>query len=186
MVLSGDECRRTQHGNNNAYCQDNEISWFDWDKVEQNADLLRFFRGLTAFRRRQPSIRRKYFLTGAPTSGRELPDVNWYSALGTAVDWNGGDRALACLLLAPCLAQDPEQVGRNLLMLFNPTTERQTFIIPTVAKSMTWRLFVDTAAVPPEDIYPRGDGPSIPFNGKIILPERSMRCFVQHRNEKLN
>ncbi len=88
MILSGDECRRTQHGNNNAYCQNNEISWFDWSKVEANADLLRFFRSLTAFRRRQPSIRRKYFLSGEPVNGRELPDVNWFSpGYGSRLGW---------------------------------------------------------------------------------------------------
>lgn len=181
MILSGDECRRTQHGNNNAYCQDNEISWFDWKKVEENADLVRFFRGLTTFRRRQPTVRRKYFLTGEVTSGRELPDVNWFSALGTAIDWSGNERAMTCLLMAPGLSQDPEQVGRNLLLLFNAAPERHAFIVPPVAKGMNWRMFIDTAAVPPEDIYPDANGPSTPLNGKMVLPGRSMRCYIQHK-----
>jgi glycogen operon protein len=181
MILSGDECRRTQHGNNNAYCQDNEISWFDWKKVEENADLVRFFRGLATFRRRQPTVRRKYFLTGEVTSGRELPDVNWFSALGTAIDWSGNERAMTCLLMAPGLSQDPEQVGRNLLLLFNAAPERHAFIVPPVAKGMNWRMFIDTAAVPPEDIYPDANGPSTPLNGKMVLPGRSMRCYIQHK-----
>jgi isoamylase len=66
MFVSGDEARRTQRGNNNAYCQDNEISWFDWTLVEQNEDLVRFVRGLIHFRLNQPTVRRKQFLTGQP------------------------------------------------------------------------------------------------------------------------
>ena len=182
MMLSGDECRRTQQGNNNAYCQDNEISWFDWSKVEQNADLVRFCRGLIAFRRRQPTVRRKHFLTGDPIHGRDLPDVNWYSAVGTAVDWGGWDRSLICLLIAPGIAEDPEQLGRNILLMFNAAPERQAFILPTIAKSQNWRLFVNTAAVPPQDMYPAGDGPSVPLAGKIMLPGRSLRCYVEHHD----
>src|SRR5690606_37200735 len=66
MFVSGDEARRTQRGNNNAYCQDNEISWFDWTLVEQNEDLVRFMKALIDFRLHQPTVRRKQFLTGQP------------------------------------------------------------------------------------------------------------------------
>ena len=68
MIVSGDECRRTQNGNNNAYCQDNEISWFDWSLVEKNADLLRFVRALNTFRLSQPTVRRKSFFSGLQLS----------------------------------------------------------------------------------------------------------------------
>ena len=83
MLLSGDECRRTQRGNNNAYCQDNPISWFDWRLVEKNADLVRFMQGLIALRRANPTLRRKDFLRGEPWLTGELPDVSWFDADGT-------------------------------------------------------------------------------------------------------
>ena len=64
MLVAGDECRRTQQGNNNAYCQDNPISWFDWRLVRQNKELVRFVSALNHFRRAQATVRRKNYLTG--------------------------------------------------------------------------------------------------------------------------
>src|SRR5207237_1013614 len=94
MLVMGDEVRRTQRGNNNAYCQDNDTSWFDWRLAEQNTELLRFTQALIKFRRNQPTVRREHFLTGQPLVEGGLPDVSWYSALGTAVDWSGDDQTL--------------------------------------------------------------------------------------------
>ena len=90
MLLTGDECRRTQEGNNNAYCQDNETSWFNWDLVEENQGLLRFASALIAFRRLQPAVRSKSFLKGIAVNSDEVPDVRWYGALGGDVDWKMG------------------------------------------------------------------------------------------------
>ncbi len=88
--------------------------------------------------------------------------------------------------MAPGLAQDPEQVGRNMLMMFNAAPERRAFIIPPMAKGTNWRMLLDTAAVSPEDIYPDANGPSLPLSGKIMLPDRSLRCYVEHLDAKLN
>ena len=181
MILYGDECRRTQQGNNNAYCQDNAISWFDWDLVERNAELVRFCRSLIAFRRRQPTVRRKHFLRGEPTEARqELPDVNWFNAFGTAVDWDGGELTLICLLTAPGLAEDPERVGRDVLLLVNGVQESRQFILPPIAKGIHWRLLVDTAADAPDDTFPDADGPPLPRSGRLTLLDRSLRCYAAH------
>ncbi len=142
MVLMGDECRRTQRGNNNAYCQDNEISWFDWRLVEEHADLVRFCRSLIAFRRRQPTVRRKHFLSGQPTGTNELPDVNWFNPRGTAVDWGNGDRAFCCLLTAPKPDDDAKHIGGDVLMLFNAAPESQDFLLPTAVKARSPLAFV--------------------------------------------
>ena len=80
MILSGDECRRTQLGNNNAWCQDNSMSWFDWRLVERNAELVRFVSELIAFRKREPTVRRTTFMKGEPRRPGELPDVSWFGA----------------------------------------------------------------------------------------------------------
>ena len=79
MLLAGDECRRTQQGNNNAYCQDNAISWFDWRLVQRNEPLVRFVQALIAFRRSEPTVRRTDFLTGQPVRPGGLPDASWFS-----------------------------------------------------------------------------------------------------------
>src|SRR5439155_24624850 len=78
MLLAGDECRRTQRGNNNAYCQDNPLSWFDWKLVEKNETLVRYCKALIEFRRTQPAVRRAEFLSGEPRYPGALPDVSWF------------------------------------------------------------------------------------------------------------
>jgi len=178
MLVMGDEVRRTQRGNNNAYCQDNEISWFDWNQVEKNVDLFRFTQALIAFRRQQPTVRRATFLHGQPTTHPDMAEVNWYGPLGTAADWHGGDLGLICLIMAPAVEHDPTGVGRDVLMLFNANADPREFMLPPVAKGQRWRLFVDTAAETPGDIYPKLDGPRLPVTGRLTLPERSFRCYV--------
>ncbi len=177
MMLSGDECRRTQHGNNNAYCQDNEISWFDWSLVERNQELLRFAKALIQFRRDQPTVRRKRFFNGQ-IARHGLSDVNWYSALGTAVDWQNDDRCMICLLVAPSPEEDPQQIGRDVLIMVNNSHESHPFIVPPVAKSTKWQMVIDTANPSPEDAFPAGTGPNLPRTGSFRMPARSLRCYV--------
>ncbi|MFC1757295.1 glycogen debranching protein GlgX [Planctomycetota bacterium] len=177
MILSGDECRRTQHGNNNAYCQDNEISWFDWDLVKEHDEVLRFSKALIQFRKRQPTLRRKCFFNGEQIHSG-LSDINWYSKLGTAIEWNFDDRTMICLLTAPDEEEDPAGEGRDLLLLINNGHESQQFILPPLAKSTKWHLVFDTAGRPPRDVYLEGEGPALPKAGCIHLPERALRCYV--------
>lgn len=120
-------------------------------------------------------------MTGRPASEGELPDVSWYSAYGTAVDWHGGDMVLCCLLKAPEPDQDPEGLGRNVLLLVNATTESREFIVPPVAKGLPWRQFIDTAEASPYDIYPQLDGPRLPDSGRLTVPYRSLCCYVAER-----
>jgi glycogen operon protein len=179
MFVYGDECRRTQRGNNNAYCQDNEISWFDWRLVDKNQDLVRFCRALINFRREQPTVRRRSFLTGKPNGRGPLPDVSWYSPLGVAVDWESGQSALIALLTAPGPEEDPQGVGRDVMFLVNATGQSLRFILPPVAKRTDWRLFIDTGADPPHDVYPELDGPSPPLFQNLRLSHHTFRCYVE-------
>lgn len=182
MVLFGDECRRTQRGNNNAYCQDNAISWFDWTLVEKNLDLVRFCQALIRFRRRQPSVRRANFLTGEDRPGMDFPDVTWFAPAGGPVDWNGDDLCLTCLLGAPLPEDDPEGNGRDILMLFNPTPAKREFTIPAAVRDKRrWRLLLDTAARPPQDIFLDLDGPPLSRTGKLSLLYRSFRAYVSEK-----
>lgn len=178
MIVSGDEVRRTQQGNNNAYCQDNDISWFDWSLPEENTDMLRFCRSLIEFRKNQPTVRRTTFLTGQPSEHEHLPDVSWYNAVGTAVAWDSTDLTLTCLLTAHQPEGAEEELGRDILILFNANAHAREFILPAVCRSKTWRLFVDTAEAAPNDIYPQFDGPLLPTSGRIVLPDRALCCFV--------
>jgi isoamylase len=179
MVVMGDECRRTQKGNNNAYCQDNPTSWFDWTLVEQNKDLVRFTQAIMRFRREQPTVRRKEFLHGEPHPDTNLPDVNWYNALGTAVDWNHGDNTLIVLLRKQQNTEDPEGIAKDVLILLNATGSPREFILPAIAKGTKWRQFVDTSAESPKDVYPNQDGPVPPRSGKLTLDYRSLMVFIE-------
>jgi glycogen operon protein len=178
MLVSGDEIRRTQRGNNNAYCQDNDISWFDWRLVEKNSDMLRFASSLIRFRRSQPTVRRKTFLTGQPNDGRQLPDLSWYSPNGKPLNWAQHELAMMVYVAAPPRVHDPEGVGRDVLMLLNSTGEPIDFTLPDQGRGMQWNLFVDTAAAAPEDIFPDLDGPAPPSSRKIPVCYKSMRVYV--------
>ncbi len=177
MLLSGDECRRTQGGNNNAYCQDNEISWFNWNLIEENADMLRFAKALIRFRRLQPTVRRRNYLTGQLNGDGDFPDVSWFSPFGTAVDWHSQDLSLICLLSAP-EAEDPTDPGRDVLILINASPDDKKFVVPPIAKSKKWHTFVDTEAASPKDVFEDFDGPELPITGLVEMGGRSLRVFL--------
>lgn len=178
MIVAGDEFRRTQKGNNNAYCQDNDISWLDWDLMEKNAALVRFTRCLIDFRRNQPTVRRQQFLTGVPDSKDGWADVSWFSPLGTAVDWHTPEQPIICLLAAPNTTDDPQELGRDVLLMLNSSGTGCRFLIPTISKTKKWRLFVDTSLPSPHDVYPEFNGPELPASGCHTLPHKSMAVYV--------
>ena len=181
MLLAGDECRRTQSGNNNAYCQDNELTWFNWKLVEKHEDLQRFVAALVAFRRANPTVRQPDFLRGQPARSDGLPDVSWFSSSGGQAEWSGESRSLTCLL-----GGVPRSPGKDkssppsyhVLMFFHAGVDARHFIVPLVARGIAWRLFVDTAAESPNDIYPSLDGPPPPSNGVVTLESRSLKVYV--------
>ena len=180
MIVAGDEFRRTQQGNNNAYCQDNEISWVDWELTKKNEEFVRFCRKLIQFRKSQPTVRREQFLTGSPISAEGIPDVSWFSHLGTAIDWQSHEMAMICLLAAPPTSEDPLKVGRDVLILMNSGPNDLDFLIPAISKHKIWRLFVDTGAPAPEDIF-ENDGPLLPTKGKRRIFSRSMAVYVAEK-----
>ncbi len=181
MLVSGDEVRRTQKGNNNAYCQDNDVSWFDWNLVEKHADLIRFVQGLTKFRREQPTVRRTTYLTGLPVDGRKIPDVSWYAPEGIPLDWGQHELAMIAYIAAPSRAEDHEGLGRDIVMMFNSTGQTRPYKMPDVGRGMRWKLFIDTAAISPDDIYPNVDGPMPPANRVIEMPHHSLKVYVSQK-----
>jgi glycogen operon protein len=176
MIAAGDEVLRTQRGNNNAYCQDNATSWFDWRLVERNAEMLRFCRTLIEFRRRQPNVRRSSFLTGAAAKPGQLPDVSWYGTDGKPVEWNNVFHSLTAILGTSGLEDD--LAARYVMFMMHSGTEPQPFAVPKMAANRKWRLLVDTAASPPGDVWPKADGPPPPKSGPILLDHHAMKVFV--------
>jgi glycogen operon protein len=175
MIVSGDEILRTQRGNNNAYCQDNAISWFDWKLVQRNAEMFRFTQALIEFRKAQPNVRRASFFTGKASEEDKLPDVSWFGPTGKSVDWTAMHRSLVCVLSTEGLA---DKAARHVLFMLHAGQDSQEFVLPPEVSRLKWRLFIDTASPPPEDIFPRLDGPPIPPRGRVRLIHHTLRCYI--------
>jgi isoamylase len=160
MLLHGDEIGRTQHGNNNAYAQDNEISWVDWS--EPDTEFLGFCRRLVALRRAHPVLHRRRFLTGDPVIEGELPDVAWFTPSGTPMEWQDwGDHARQ---VAMWLNGDLQEVGKRgepvsdstLLICVNAHDVPSSQTLPSAEWGSVWALLLDTASTqdPPRTRYP--------------------------------
>ncbi len=173
MILSGDEVLRTQRGNNNAYCQDNAISWFDWRLVEKNTEMFRFVQALIAFRRRQPNVRRPSFLSGKASGADRLPDVSWYNPAGSSIDWHGNGPSFTCVFGTSGLS-DP--AARAVMIMLHAGQHSHDFVLPQAVLGKSWRLFIDTAAEAPNDVYPEINGPAP--SSEITMEHHSLRCYV--------
>ena len=183
MLLAGDELGRTQQGNNNAYCQDNDISWVDWEGAHQHANLLDFTCALIALRREHPVFRRRRFFSGEleGTGGTELRDISWLTAAGTEMtvdDWRSGfARSLAVLLNGDAITE-PDNRGeaitdQSFLLLFNAGDAPVTFTLPDGDIASGWQVVADTAEpaghLPPADSEPLVTARDVAARSVVIL-----------------
>jgi glycogen operon protein len=151
MLLAGDECGRTQQGNNNAFCQDNELSWFDWERVD--GPLFEFTRNLIALRRSHPTFRRRGWFHGRKLRGTGA-DIAWYASDGLEMSdahWHAGFlKSLTVFLngegIASVGADGERIVDDSFLALFNAHDETLPFSIPGAGRSLMWRRVLDTHA----------------------------------------
>ncbi len=144
MLLMGDEVRRTQGGNNNVYCQDNELSWFDWRGPERHVDLLRFVRGLISFTQTHEIFREEHFWT-APDKVTET-HITWHGVRLAQIDWRPESRSLAFSLHQP-----ERNDGDHLHVMLNAYWEPLSFELPALRPRQRWHRIVDTALPAPED-----------------------------------
>ena len=158
MLLAGDEFRRTQGGNNNAYCQDNEISWVDWKLMEENRELLRFTREMIRFRKSHPSLRRESFFTGTAHAGRSLPDVSWHGHVADRPDWSPGSNEIAMMINGDYADVSGGKTDNDLYIIFNASRISRKFEVPDPPSGTAWRVVIDTSKNTPEDIYEEGAG----------------------------
>jgi len=155
MLLGGDELGRTQRGNNNAWCQDNELSWFDWEHGDR--ELTGFLQRLIRLRAAHPVFRRSSFLTGRETRGSGLPDVWWFRPDGrrmTQRDWQRPDARVLGVFLngreIPARTEHGEEiVDDSFLLLFNAQLDPVTFTLPTRRFGTSWELEIATGEVTP-------------------------------------
>jgi glycogen operon protein len=163
MLLGGDEFRRTQQGNNNAYCQDNETSWCDWNCLEQHQEIYRFTRGLIAFRRAHPMLSMEHFYTDA--------EIHWFSSHGDLPHWTDPkEKQLACLI--------HEDEHRAVYLMFNASEEAVDFYLPSLPNGARWHLAVDTSHEAPHDLFGAGDEPLVDRLQAYHLSPRSSVILV--------
>jgi glycogen operon protein len=153
MLLGGDEIGRTQHGNNNGYAQDNEISWYDWDAARDHDVLLDFTRRLSALRREHPVFRRRRFFQGRPLRGSGVADIGWFTPDGSVMsdeDWESGFAKALTVFLNGDAIPDPGPRGERVVddsffLLFNAHHEPIEFTLPEGDFGESFEVVVDTA-----------------------------------------
>jgi glycogen operon protein len=153
MLCGGDEIGRTQHGNNNAYCQDNDLSWFDWNLDQTRRDLMEFTRQLIALRKQHPVLRRRRFFQGRHIRGSEVKDLAWFRPDGkemTDEDWDRGFVRSLALRLAGDAIEETDEKGRRLmddtlLILLNAHHEPLDFTLPAHKRGVRWQSVLDTS-----------------------------------------
>ena len=152
MICGGDELGRSQCGNNNAYCQDNEISWYDWRLDERDTALLDFTRRLIELRREHPMLRRRKFFQGRRIRGTDIRDIMWLRPDGAEMsdeEWEAGwGRSLGVLLAGEAL-DEVDQAGNRLVddtlfVVLNAYQEPLAFTLPTTNRTRAWELEIDT------------------------------------------
>ncbi|MBI1879708.1 MAG: glycogen debranching enzyme, partial [Chloroflexi bacterium] len=176
MLPGGDEFRRTQQGNNNAYCQHNEISWYDWGFLQKYADIFRFARHVIALRQAHPVFRRTIFFTGHDQDGDQFHDVHWYGPSGLDATWDPSSQWLMCTLDGSREETGAATDDVDMLMMFNAADRTRLFYLPPAAHSGRWRLVLDTGQPSPLDIHPTGS--ELELQPTIAYPVRARSMVV--------
>jgi len=169
MMLGGDEFGRTQKGNNNAYCQDNETSWYDWTLLAKNEDLFRFCKEVIRFRKSNPALTRMAYFNGRPAAPGGPPDVAWFDEKGKPMVWEAPQPFLACRV-------DGSQNGSvALYVMFNPTLRPVAFAIPEGA----WAVRIDTAKRAPDDIREADGAPLLTGPSELVLEPKTLAVLSE-------
>jgi glycogen operon protein len=177
MLVAGDEIGRTQRGNNNAYCQDTETYWLDWDLVRTNADLLRFTSRLIAFRRAHPVLRSREHLVGVDRVGSGYPDISWHGFRAWQPNWMHHGRILA-LLRCGRHAGGGLEPDDSVYVAMNAHDEPQDLELPDPPHGTRWAVALDTAAEPPFDAFVPGREPPLTHPGRWLLAGHGVVVLV--------
>jgi isoamylase len=177
MILMGDEIARTQQGNNNAYCHDNELSWMDWTLLKSNAHLLRFVKNCIAFRNAHPSLRNRTYLRNQDYVGSGYPVISWHGVRAWQPDWSDGSRTLAFMLCGKH-ANNGETQDNHIYVAMNMHWEAHFFELPGLPQGLQWHVFADTIATPPKDIWEPGAEPLLKDQQRFLVEPRSVVILV--------
>jgi len=178
MILGGDEFRRTQGGNNNAYCQDNETSWYDWRFLAVHADVRRFAKECIAFRLRHPAFRRPEFFTGQDADFNSTPDITWFDEAGASPDWAVVDSRIAARIDGSKADILADRDDNDFYLIFNARPESAVFKLGPAPLARRWHRAIDTSLPSPEDIALPGEEPVLVPQDEYAVAPRSFVLFL--------
>lgn len=181
MLLAGDEFRRTQKGNNNAYCQDSDISWFDWTLCEKNENLVRFTSKMIELRRNHPIFRRQVFFHGGAYAGGVVPDIMWFDELGRIPDWKKMGRFLSFRLNGSSIGRFDCRPDNDFYCAVNMGIHDVTIIVPPAGRDKMWVRVVDTSYPSPEDIVEPGKEGLLSSQNRYVLLSGSVVLLMSKR-----
>jgi glycogen operon protein len=171
MFLAGDEILNSQNGNNNGYCQDNELTWIDWSMEKENSGMLHFVQQMIALRKRHASIMRRRFLTGKVINGRGIKDISWHGVKVNTPLWDDPDTRLLAFTLAGV-----EENEADLHVIINMSEKKITVELPEI-KGNKWCLSVNTSEKSPHDIIHRRNQKPMSNNKTFLVKEKSVVVF---------
>jgi glycogen operon protein len=177
MISMGDECGRTQRGNNNAYCHDAEWNWMDWQPDARGESLHRFTKSMIAFRKDNAVLRQSEFLTERDQVGSGYPDISWHGVLPWHPDWSASSRSLAFMLCG----RHSQAIGGNhqfIYVVCNMYYQSLNFGLPVLPKSMNWYRFADTSLPGTDDICKIGKETLLPIQKSYAIREWSVAILV--------
>ena len=176
MILMGDEVGQTHFGNNNAYCHDSELNWFDWTLWEKHGDLFRFVKHCIAFRKAHPILRNRAHFQNRDYVGSGYADISWHGVKAWQPDWSHDSRTLAFMLCG--------KHGRGgthddyLYVAMNMFWQSRTFELPRLPDGKRWHVFVNTSMPSPQDSFAPGEEAPLSDSSKFVMGERSVVVLV--------
>ena len=169
MLLGGDEFRRTQQGNNNAYCQNNHVSWYDWKPAELHREIFDFTARLIRFRLRHPALLRPEFYTGRDANYNAMPDITWFDERGRTPEWGLQKHLLALRIDGSEASAERDKDVNDLYLIFNAGEIDRIFTVAPPRPGLSWYRVVDTSLEAPEDFADEGAE-------RLLRPQN--RCYV--------
>jgi len=174
MILGGDEFLRTQGGNNNAYCQNNKISWYDWNLKKENIENFTFLKKLINFRKRHPAFHRPEFYLGKDSTFNAIPDITWYDREGNLADWANMDHCLAYRLDGTEAEIYADKDDNDFFLMFNASMNDYEFKICPPQTGTSWFRAVDTARIGEEDIPLFGNEEKLENQEEYLVKAKSV------------
>jgi len=175
MILSGDEVKFSKNGNNNTYCHDNGLNWFNWEQIKTNKGFMDFLKYMIDFRKEHPSLRRDRFFEGIDLTGNSILDINWHGVEIDKPDWDIQSHTIAFMLDGSKKETGAEEDDDNIYVAINSYKDGLDFQLPKAGKNKSWHLHINTFEK--QGFYDKNDIKKIRSN-VIRVKEKSIIILV--------